>query len=394
MYKEISKELKASLFYRIKSPFFSSFLIGILIFNYRYILVLLSTKSIEEKFNFIDTYRSPIILNIPNFDFFCIEYIYLSTLVYPFLFASIWIAIIPFFERYISVPIWKWHQNRLKIKYAELEKEEILLGSERDKYLNEILNIRKDKNKLVEELVNIDLTTQVKIDNAKKQKDEEFEQEKEILKVNFEIRLKTREEEINKSKNEEFKKKEEEFEKVKNDFIKEKEELINKYRVASKNFRQLQNENAEFKQGLENIFRNSVENTKNEIKDLKEENTKLKSELFIIKDTKIKRLEEFEEKEKENNRIFELQKKEILKDFSKDIIKILEVIYKKNIKDNMSYSNFIDEIQEYAYDNRMNLEKILEDLIEIKLIAKDNGGYIHYTKAIKDLIYSAFKDNN
>ena len=164
MYKEISKELKASLFQRIKSPFFGSFLIGLLIFNYRYILVLLSTKSIEDKFHFIDNYKTSIIINIPYFDFICIKDIYLSTTLYPFIFALISIAIFPYFERYISMPIWKKHQNRLKEKYAELEKEEILLGSEREKYLNEILNIRKEKNQLVEELTNIDLATKKKID--------------------------------------------------------------------------------------------------------------------------------------------------------------------------------------------------------------------------------------
>ena len=96
MYKEISKELKASLFQRIKSPFFGSFLIGLLIFNYRYILVLLSTKSIEDKFHFIDNYKTSIIINIPYFDFICIKDIYLSTTFYPFIFALISIACIPY----------------------------------------------------------------------------------------------------------------------------------------------------------------------------------------------------------------------------------------------------------------------------------------------------------
>lgn len=385
MYKEISKELKASLFQRIKSPFFSSFLIGILIFNYRYILVLLSTKSIEDKFIFIDTYKAPIIFDVPFFKFICIEHILISTLAYPFFFALFWIGITPFFERYISMPIWKKHQNKLKERFAELEKEEVFPRSEKEKYLNEILNIGKEKNKLVEELINIDLATQTKIEKSINEKEKEFEKEKELLNTDFEIRLEAKEDEIKKQKDEEFAK-------VKNNLIKEKEELQNKYGEVSKNYRQLQNQNTEFKEGLENMFRDAVQEKDNEIKNLKEENRKIKNELFNIKDTKIKRLEELEVKEKESNRIFELQKKDTLKDFSVDTINFLETIYKNNIKDNRSYSNFIDEIQKYYSIKRMDLEKILEDLIEKKFISS-TGGYIYYTKDIKDLIYKAFKKN-
>lgn len=381
MYKEISKELKASLFQRIKSPFFSSFFIGVLIFNYRYILVLLSTKSIEDKFNFIDTYNPSLIFEFPYINLF-----YQSTLIYPFFFALFWIAVIPFFEQFISMRIWKWHQNRLKNEYAKWEKEEIFLGSEREKYLNEILNMRKEKNKLVEELTNIDLATQTKIEKAIKNEQEKFEQEKERLNADIEIILKAKEDEISKQKNDEFVK-------IKNDLIKEKEEVQNKYDDEKTISNKLKIENSENIEKLQNRFNNLLQEKNKEIDRLNLNNSDLRTEITYIKENQLKELEEFKKIKEEKNRLFELQKKDILKDFSVDTIKFLETIYKNNIQDNRSYSNFIDEIQKYYSNKRMDLEKILEDLIEKKFITKDNGGYIHYTKVIKDLIYTAFKNN-
>ncbi|MCR1815355.1 hypothetical protein [Aliarcobacter butzleri] len=376
MYKEISQELKASLFQRMKSPFFSSFFIGVLIFNYRYILVLLSTKSIEDKFNFIDTYNPSLIFEFPYIKLF-----YQSTLIYPFFFALFWIAVIPFFEQFISMRIWKWHQNRLKNEYAKWEKEEIFLGSERDKYLNEILNIRKEKNKLLEELSNIDLATQTKIEKLLKDKDKEFEQEKKSLNVDFEIRLKAKEDEIKKQKDEEIIN-------VKK-LLKESEELNNK---TKNNLEKLQTDNQNFKQDLIQKYEKGISEKDDEVNAIRKTNEELKNKLTNY-ENKFKKLEEFEKREKETNRIFELQKKDILKDFSVDIINFLETIYKNNIQDNRSYSSFIDEIQKYSLTKRMDLEKISEDLIEKNFITK-TAGYIYYTKDIKDLIYKAFKDNN
>ncbi|OCL93700.1 hypothetical protein [Aliarcobacter thereius] len=375
MYKEISKELKASLFQRIKSPFFSSFLIGILIFNYRYILVLLSTKSIEDKFNFIDTYKPTLIFELPYIDLF-----YQTTLIYPFFFAFVWIGIIPFFERYISMPIWKWHQNKLKEKFAKLEKEEIFLGSERDKYLSSISNIRKKTKKLEEELTNIDLATQTKIEKAIKNEQEKFEQEKERLNADIEIRLKAKEDEIKKQKDEEIIN-------VKK-LLKESEELNNK---TKNNLEKLQTDNQNFRQDLIQKYEKGISEKDDEVNAIRKTNEELKNKLTNY-ENEFKKLEEFEKREKETNRMFELQKKDILKDFTIDEIKFLEIIYKNNIQDNHLYSNFIDEIQKYYSNKRMDLEKILEDLIEKKFITS-NGGYIYYAKDIKDLIYKAFKNN-
>ena len=85
-------------------------------------------------------------------------------------------------------------------------KEEIFLGSERDKYLNEILNIRKEKNKLVEELADIDLVNQSNIEKTIKNKEEEFQKEKERLDTDFEIKLKAKVDEIKNQKDEEIEK--------------------------------------------------------------------------------------------------------------------------------------------------------------------------------------------
>lgn len=354
MYKEISKELKASLFQRIKSPFFGSFLIGLLIFNYRYILVLLSTKSIEDKFHFIDNYKTSIIINIPYFDFICIKDIYLSTTLYPFIFALISIAIFPYFERYISMPIWKKHQNRLKEKYAELEKEEILLGSEREKYLNEILNIRKEKNQLVEELTNIDLATKKKIDKAIEDKEAEFKKEKERLQADYEINLQARTDEIKNQKDEEI------------------EKLNRKI-----------NEN-------KTLIENLIDKHSAEIKNKDKEIINLQNQLLEYAKN-MDKLQKYEDEHNKKNELLELQKKEILKDFSIDEINFLETIYQYNIKDKTNNSLFVDEVVNSSKSlKRIIVEKILDTLIEKGLFEENDFGSIFYTDKLKNILDSAF----
>lgn len=354
MYKEISKELKASLFQRIKSPFFRSFLIGLLIFNYRYILVLLSTKSIEDKFHFIDNYKTSIIINIPYFDFICIKDIYLSTTLYPFIFALISIAIFPYFERYISMPIWKKHQNRLKEKYAELEKEEILLGSEREKYLNEILNIRKEKNQLVEELTNIDLATKKKIDKAIEDKEEEFKKEKERLQADYEINLQARADEIKNQKDKE---------------------------INSLNEQLAQNKAA---------IKVTIDNHHNEIKGKEKDISDLQNQLFEYV-TKMDKLEKYEDEHNQKNELLKLREREILKDFSTDEINFLKTIYQSNLKDVINDSNWIDAmINANNSLKRITVQKILDDLIKKGFFTKNQSNYIFYTDNLKNILNSAF----
>lgn len=356
MYKEISKELKASLFQRIKSPFFGSFLIGLLIFNYRYILVLLSTKSIEDKFHFIDNYKTSIIINIPYFDFICIKDIYLSTTLYPFIFALISIAIFPYFERYISMPIWKKHQNKLKEQYAKLEKEEILLGSERDKYLNEILNIRKEKNNLVEELANIDLVNQNKIEKAIQDKKEEFIQQKKILNADFEVSLKAKANEVANQKNEEIKLLAEQLE----------QDKILMQESIDKHYAEIENRNAE------------IINLKNKL---------------IEYEQKLDKLKKYEKEDNKKNELLELRKKEILKDFSIDEINFLETIYKFDLKDVIALSDWIDAMMNVNNSlKRITMQKILDDLIKKGFFTKNQGSYIFYTDNLKNLLNSAFNE--
>jgi DNA repair exonuclease SbcCD ATPase subunit len=231
VYEQLSKELKASLFQRIKSPFFGSFFIGWFIFNYRFIIVLFSVDTTNLIMNV-----KPLLIPLINFQ---IEPIYLTTLIYPFFIALIYIGIVPFFEYYVSMPIWKTHQNRLKEKYAKLEKEEIFLGTEKDKYLNEIMNMKKEKNKLVEELTNIDLANQTKIKNMEQKKEEDFLKEKEKMKTDFQIQLK-----------EHTKNKTEELEKEKEKLNLEIDLLKNNLNNSNKKLTELIDKNEEMKKIL------------------------------------------------------------------------------------------------------------------------------------------------
>lgn len=84
-----------------------------------------------------------LIIEIPYIDLF-----YQTTIIYPLFFALFWIGFMPFFEQYVSMRVWKWHQNRLKNEHAKWEKEEIFLGSERDKYLGENIEYKKRKKSI------------------------------------------------------------------------------------------------------------------------------------------------------------------------------------------------------------------------------------------------------
>lgn len=348
MYKEISKELKASLFQRIKSPFFGSFLIGLLIFNYRYVLVLLSTKSIEDKFQFIDTYKPSLIIEIPYIDLF-----YQTTIIYPLFFALFWIGFMPFFEQYVSMRVWKWHQNRLKNEHAKWEKEEIFLGSERDKYLNEIINIRKETNKLVEELANIDLINQDKIKKAIQDKEEEFKQEKERLNTNFEINLKAKADEIINQKNEE---------------IEKLNRQINKDKTLMENL--IDNHSAE------------IENKNIEITTLQNKSSEY-----------IQNLKKYEDAHNQKNELLKLKEREILKDFSTDEIKFLKIIYKNNLDDKVAISSYINSVLSVDKSlKKIAIEKILADLIVKGLFVVNQYNEVSCASKLKTILYSAFNE--
>ena len=317
-------------------------------------VVLLSTKSIEDKFHFIDNYKTSIIINIPYFDFICIKDIYLSTTLYPFLFALISIAIFPYFERYISMPIWKKHQNKLKEQYAKLEKEEILLGSERDNYINKILDIRKEKNNLVEELSNIDLVNQNKIEKAIQNKEEEFIQQKKILNVDFEVKLQAKVDEIINQKDLEI-------------------DALNRQLVQNK---ALMHDEV-------NSYNNQINNKEKEILELKDK--------LLEYSQHISKLEKYENIENERKRLEELRKKDILKHFSIDEIKFLETIYHFNLQDKKSMALFINNL--IKLNNSFTLidaEKILTDLIKKGYVSKDRYSQIIYNDSLRDILYSTF----
>lgn len=351
MYKEISKELKASLFQRIKSPFFGSFLIGLLIFNYRYVLVLLSTKSIEDKFQFIDTYKPSLIIEIPYIDLF-----YQTTIIYPLFFALFWIGFMPFFEQYVSMRVWKWHQNRLKNEHAKWEKEEIFLGSERDKYLGEILNIRKEKNQLVEELTNIDLATKNKIDKVIEDKEAEFKKEKERLQADYEINLKARADEIKNQKDEEI-------------------EKLN--RTINEN---------------KTLMENLIDNHSAEIKNKDKENIKLQNQLLEYAQN-MDKLQKYEDEHNKENELLELREKEILKDFSIDEIKFLKIIYKNNLDDKVDISSYINSVLSVDKSlKKIAIEKILADLIVKGWFVVNQYNTVSCTSKLKTILYSAFNE--
>lgn len=396
MYEQLSKELKASLFQRIKSPFFGSFLIGLFIFNYRFLLILLSNKSLEDKFNLIDTSNlimnlNPLKIPIINSQ---IEPIYLTTLIYPFLFALFYIGIVPFFEYYISMPIWKKHQNRLKDKYAKLEKEEIFLGTEKDKYLTEILSLKKEKNKLVEELTNIDITNESKINKLKDEIAEKHREEKEKLNTDFDIKLKENEKDLKES-----------YENKIKTIDKNLEECIKEIKVKNNLIKDLGNKHTKDLEYVSSIkekeYSEKIDLYLETIKKF-EEKEKRGNKLIEELEIKIKELEinnkqlisKNENYEKIKNEFKDERYKKYLEKYTAEELNIFKIIYEFDIKDRISHSIFVDEMIRKSNIKRIACEHVIEQLIRKDLIRKDSLNNIIYLASLKELIYEIFNNSD
>ena len=86
-----------------------------------------------------------------------------------------------------------------------------------------------------------------------------------------------------------------------------------------------------------------------------------------------------------------LREREILKDFSTDVINFLKTIYQSNLKDVINDSNWIDAmINANNSLKRITVQKILDDLIKKGFFTKNQSNYIFYTDNLKNILNSAF----
>lgn len=374
MYNQLSKELKASLFQRIRSPFFGSYLIGLFIFNYRFVFLMMSSKSLEEKFKIIDSANS-IIGATPTF---------YTTLIFPFLFALFYITIVPLFESYVSMPIWKKNQNRLKEKYAKLEKQEVFLSEEKSKYLKEILEIRREKEKLVEELTNHDIRNKQNLEDEIKRFTNKHNEEINMIKTDYEIKQKDLLEKHDKSLRKDFEKINKSLSENNNELLnqlKQRDDSLEEFNIKIKRLEKT-NEKLLVKEQLLNDYDSERKRLFSEKKKLEHEKEKLTIEL------QAKNIE-IDKYKRDQEKILDENLKVYLDRFSEDEIMYLMIIYKNDIPDNILKIDFDNQLAQLLSMPRIKVEHISNVL--------ENGGYlyiangrVYFTDELKKLLVEMF----
>lgn len=390
--EDLSKELKVLLYKRINSPFWVFYFVSLIICNYKFILFLVSSDyKVLEKINIIEGL-------IPNYYSF-LPTVY-STLIIPISISLSYIIVFPFIERKILMPIWKKHKMKLKEDYAKLDKQEIMTGEEKSKYLDEILNLKKEKDKLVEDLTNIDLANESKINKVKEEIAEKNRKEKEKLNTDFDIKLKENEKILK-----------ENYENKIKIVDKKLEECIKEMKIKDKLIEDLENnytKNLEFDSSIKekecnekiNLYIETIkkfeekEKKANElVNELEKKANKLieqSTNLETINKQLISEIENYE-KEKNSKNDFKNEKYEkYLEIYSIEELNLFKIIYEFDIKDRISQSIFVDEMIIKSNIKRITCEHVIEQLIKKDLIRKDSLNNIIYQSSLKQLIYEIF----
>ncbi|MCL5801612.1 MAG: hypothetical protein M1283_03690 [Gammaproteobacteria bacterium] len=118
MLDELTKTIKAQLYERATSPLLSSFLLSWLAWNYRFVIVLLSSMPVTEKITYVDT-------NI----FQSYQEIALRGALYPLLTALLLIFVYPIPAKYVY-EYWRKRQRELKEIQQRIDDETPLTREE------------------------------------------------------------------------------------------------------------------------------------------------------------------------------------------------------------------------------------------------------------------------
>lgn len=387
--EDLSKELKVLLYKRINSPFWVFYVISLIICNYKFILFLVSSDyKVLEKINIIEGL-------VPNsYSFLPTVY---SMLIIPISISLSYIIVFPFIERKILMPIWKKHKMKLKEDYAKLDKQEIMTGEEKSKYLDEILNLKKEKDKLVEDLTNIDLANESKINKVKEEIAEKNRKEKEKLNTDFDIKLKENEKILKES-----------YENKIKIVDKKLQECIKEMEIKNKLIENLENKHTKDLEYISSIkekeysekidlyletIKKFEEKEKRGNKLIEELEIKVKGFLEYSKEleTKNKQLiSEIENYEKIKNEFENERYKKYLEKYTAEELNIFKIIYEFDIKDRIHQDIFVDEMIKKSNIKRIACEHVIEQLIKKDLIRKDSLNNIIYQASLKQLIYEIF----
>lgn len=143
MIKDVLNSIKAHLYERASSPLLGAFVISWGIWNYRFLLVLSSSLSIEEKFSYIDT------------KIFCDTYTFLLYGgIYPVLTALLFIFAYPYPAKWV----YEYSRNRQR------ELKEI-----RQKIDDETPLTKEESRNIKREALNIEISLQAELDRRNKE---------------------------------------------------------------------------------------------------------------------------------------------------------------------------------------------------------------------------------
>lgn len=130
MLDDLAKTVKAQLYERVSSPLLGAFAISWLAWNYRFMLVLVSSMPVAEKFAYIDS-------NIFN----SYQNIFLHGTLYPLLTTLSLIFIYPFPAKFVY-EYWRTRQRELKEIQQRIDDETPLTREEARELRHETLNAR------------------------------------------------------------------------------------------------------------------------------------------------------------------------------------------------------------------------------------------------------------
>lgn len=130
MLSDLAKTVKAQLYERVSSPLLGAFGISWIAWNYRFILVLVSSMPVAEKFAYIDS-------NI----FYSYKNIFLHGTLYPLITTLSLIFIYPFPAKFVY-EYWRKRQRDLKEIQQRIDDETPLTREEARELRHETLNAR------------------------------------------------------------------------------------------------------------------------------------------------------------------------------------------------------------------------------------------------------------
>lgn len=137
--ENIKESILNTLNERIASPLVGSFVISWAIWNYKTILIILSTRAVEEKILFLETnmYQDWLIVLERAF-----AYPLLTTIIFLFLF--------PYPERFVYA-YWYGHKEKLRTKKQAIENKKLLTHEESRKLRQKIVEVESDLNQIIDE---------------------------------------------------------------------------------------------------------------------------------------------------------------------------------------------------------------------------------------------------